>query len=1282
MRPSDAPYIGPAPFGTDDRMRFFGRERESGELASLVLAHPITLLVASSGAGKTSLVNAGLIPRLTGVDDGIPRCEVLPVVLFRQMAASDTLETAVDNRFIAYALAAISPGNETLPEGTPGSLASALKERPLVTDRFGQPLPRVLIFDQFEELFTIHPQLWEDRRPFLEELLTIADADPMTRILLSMREEYLARLEQLGGMRSTDTLRFRLHLERLDRDKALQAVNGPLPHSVSFAPDVADTLVDELRRESSGTAINGAAGETFLGRYVEPVQLQVVCRALWNCLPEGTAVISEEIRQECGSVDRALEAFYGTVVEEATTAELSTNEGMVRHWIENELISSRMTRNTVPLDDAEASGISAIVLDRLVDQHLLRKEERFNIPWYELTHDRLIAPVTSSNAHWFAENPDPLYAVQQQTRQWLREERQAGYLLTGEPLFEAADLARVHPELLSREELEFVRASEDLQRNYDEGEKSRRRSRLIALACAAAAATMLLLSLYALRLKQDADEQRAEAVRQQQITLSQTVASQALLASRRGEDDLGALLARQAYLFDTDGAVGGSTGTALQSTIGSPYFSKRMKTGQQWISALAFSPGEGSYLASAGGVSGDSSVALWRLSEGEFRADKMLIDPVLGSRAHSSGATSLAFSPDGAMLLTGGGDGLVKIWDVESGGLVDTLPGPGGAIRALSSGFDADGAPIVVAASCRADMQSLNAARAAPACDPQSATVRVWDLGSTGEPQDIDAAGMVRLDTIALSRSGLWLATGGCLQYLEESTFCESGLGLLWNLADLSAPPVRLQGHTGTVSAAIFVEREGEPVRLVTAGEDRLLRSWNVEAPSDPQLLIGHRGPLLSLAYSPVLNTLVAGDQEAIVGLWSLSEPVPVVSVLGSATEWVRSLAFSPSGTLLATTAGSGEIRFWNLGPRSTPPAVLSGHDDYVRALDFADIDGAPLLASAGEDGRVRLWTFADDGVQEEVLVPRDDGASFKLSSVAWDRAGERLLTGAEDGIARISVRDENGNWVTRPVNVIPFRTGAVYVEFAPDDSLIFTGDASGQVRIWSLLGGEPRGETLPGEDAKSPVQVIVLNDEGTRLAAGYRDGTIRIWRLFDGGLRAELVHTLLQESDIKALAFGPGDYLAAGGAPGTHDVTTRIWDIENGEVVVALPGIQGEIRSLSFSPDGSQLATGSKDQSVLIWDTTDWQAQPIRIGVPEWVRALVYAPDGSMIAVPTKRGGIQTINPNLESLSIAVCENVAENLSRNQWSGLISLDDQIGYQKTCDALEEPDETDPADLED
>jgi WD40 repeat protein len=1288
MRPSENPFVGPNPFELQDQPRFFGRDREIGELSSLVLAHPLTLLVATSGAGKTSLINAGMIPRLNGSLDGIPRCEVLPVVRFRQESARDDGSARFENRFIAYACSALGPDADALPPGKPGDLVELLQARPHAVDRFGQALPRLLVFDQFEELFTLYPQHWEERLPFLEELIAVDEADPLARILLSMREEFLARLEQVVGVRLADRLRIRLHLERLDRDHALLAVTEPLPADVQFAAGVAEELVDELRREASATGANGGAPEGFLGRYVEPVQLQVVCRALWNALPEGTAVITSELRKEYGSVDRALEEFYASAVAAAAGRDESVEEGIVRHWIEDNLISSRLTRNTVPLDEAERSGIPAAVLDALVNEHVLRREDRFNFPWYELTHDRLIAPVMASNAAWFTDNPDPLYAIQQQTRQWLREGKQDGYLLTGEPLAEASGFARTRPDLLTRDELEFVRLSENLQREYDETERSRRRFRNLAAIFLGLTALMVVLALLAGWQYREARRQKDAAEREQQISLARAVASQAMLANARSQDDLAALLSRQAYLFDEAGEARADTGAALQATVGSPYFSRLIDTGHAWVSSVAFSP-DGARLATAGGDRGDSTVSIWSLAGDSREPEVRLVDPAIATSrgdvagyAHHSGVTAVTFDPGGDRVISSGGDGFVKLWDAASGDLLQWLPGLGGAVRGVAVAAGSDGAQALAATTCRVDGAAMDAYRAgsAAACEAGAAAVRVWSLTDEGasNPRDLPAGGVDRLYGVAFSGDARWLAAAGCERYdPPETTTCAAGIVLLWDLDSPQSAPLRLGGQRGTVFAVDFRDFPGELPELAAGGEDRAVRIWNMDAiveDAEPdRVLLGHRDVIQSLAFSPAVPQLAVADQDAIVGIWDLTQSEPVLGVLGSSSEWIRSIAFDPTGGLLASTAGSGQVRLWNMGLGGSPPAMLSGHENYVRALAFSPLEDPRELASVAEDGTLRVWTIVEERVDQEVVPIVVEPVPLKLSSVAWSDDGARILIAGEDGIVRIVTRSPEG-WSNTPINVIPFPEGIAIARFAPSDDLVYTADASGQVRVWSAVGGVPVGDALPGEPVNSAALSMAVSEDDALLAVGHRSGLIRIWSLGDEGLTAEPLMTLQQGAAVWTLAFGPDDLLAAGGAPLEDGTTTRVWDLSTGEVDADLPALQDEVRAVAFSPDGELLVTGSKDQTVLFWDVSNLTGQPVVVQVAEWVRSIAWSPDGGIVAAPTRQGSVQTIDPDLEHLSDAVCDAVSENLSPSDWEALVSQQEHVAYQETCDDLPVPGE--------
>ncbi len=387
----EQPYLGPRPFEAIDKARFFGRSRESQGLFSLVIAQSEVLLFAQSGAGKTSLINAGLVPQL--VDRG---CDILPTVRLRDQLPQGIAAKDVLNIFVSNALA-----GWPIPKGTPSdlthlSLAGFLSEKlERKHDEEGSPVLRVIIFDQFEELFTAHPERAADRKGFFEQIRDALSADSRLRIVFAMREEYLAALQPYASI-LRDGLRTRYRLECLRKDKALDAISGPLKDSkVSFAEDVAEKLVDELLKVK---IIDQSREPQFVrGEYVEPVQLQVVCENLWRNLPPGVTEITEDHRKTFGDVDRALEEFYRRCLFETSFA-AGVRERRLRKWFDNALITPVGTRNAVWMGQSETAGLSNTAVNKLEDLHLIRGEEKpWRGRWYELTHDRLIEPIRKSN---------------------------------------------------------------------------------------------------------------------------------------------------------------------------------------------------------------------------------------------------------------------------------------------------------------------------------------------------------------------------------------------------------------------------------------------------------------------------------------------------------------------------------------------------------------------------------------------------------------------------------------------------------------------------------------------------------------------------------------------------------------------------------------------------------------------------------------------------------------------------------------------------------------------
>ena len=408
---SDSPFVGPRPFEKEDSDRFYGRTRETEELLSLIIAHRAVLVYAQSGAGKSSLLRAGVIKRLEE-----QQFQVLRSARVHGLLPNDVPPESVQNIFVYHALqywAPSLPDGQSIKDHAKTTLSQFLK--PLIAapaaDEETSP-PLIIILDQFEEFFTTNQHRWQERRPFFEQLAQALHDLPTMKVIFVMREEYIAQLEPFADL-LPEKLRPRMHLERLRGNAARSAVVKPFENrALSFDPNAADELMAEL------SEIRVAEGDKFRetrGEFVEPVQLQVVCQSLWENLPsewksapnassDGSPLITAEYIERFGDVDNALACYYDRSVEKAAAAsEGRIGEGELRRWFGEALITPTGTRGLAFRGAPGASWrIPGLALKELEEAHVIRREDRSGTTTHELTHDRFIEPIQKSNHKWLA----------------------------------------------------------------------------------------------------------------------------------------------------------------------------------------------------------------------------------------------------------------------------------------------------------------------------------------------------------------------------------------------------------------------------------------------------------------------------------------------------------------------------------------------------------------------------------------------------------------------------------------------------------------------------------------------------------------------------------------------------------------------------------------------------------------------------------------------------------------------------------------------------------------
>lgn len=457
------PYVGPRPFGQAEQDRFFGRDEEIAVLEGLVLARRVTLLYAQSGAGKSSLLQAGLIPSLTRTQQvgygrrkhSMQKMRVLRVLsvggaIPKEVAAETVANVYVYSALLTLredpdsALQASEPAALTalsLAEGLAGELPprptgeAALLEDP--------PPDTLLIFDQFEELFTRHAERWREREDFFRQVGEALGRHPALRVLFSMREDYIAELTPYASL-LPDQLRSQFRIERLRPAAALEAIRRPAEQAGrSFEEGSAELLVERLRsgpQAAPPAALAKAAAPPApgLSEFVEPVYLQVVCQRLWSQLADEATAISSADVEQYADVQLALIDFYeralAATVEQMRSATPPVGELQLRAWFGRQLITPSRTRSLVYRDTRHTGGLPNPAVEFLdYEVHIIRPFRRGQDTWYELIHDRLVDPILFSNQKWRTE-----FAAEWQllAERWRREDEPPALLL-GE-----ADLAR------------------------------------------------------------------------------------------------------------------------------------------------------------------------------------------------------------------------------------------------------------------------------------------------------------------------------------------------------------------------------------------------------------------------------------------------------------------------------------------------------------------------------------------------------------------------------------------------------------------------------------------------------------------------------------------------------------------------------------------------------------------------------------------------------------------------------------------------------------------------
>ncbi len=376
----DSPFPGPRPYNEDETSFFVGREPDLVELLALVRSHRRVLIYGRSGVGKSSLVNAGLVPQLQNLG------RVLPVVRCHELSGPDA--------------PGISSARSLLQ-----SLVNTVKSDHGLSDAVTREAPNggydnvILVFDQLEALFLAEGGSRSECESFFMELEDALDSTRELRVVYVLREDFLGELDSFSEL-IDDRLRWRRRLAPLTTQAARTAILLPLLRVGTRVQEAAaEALVRQLteRRKSGGAKV--------LKDYVEPLELQIACDRLWRewCQrPSADEELTAAWVDTRDWVTEGLRDFYQAVLVDAMGA-FGVPERRLRHWFEQHLLTPTGSRGLLRRGEQQTGGLPNAVIDLLERGRLIRSSNRDGDTWYELAHDRFVDVVREANREWFAD---------------------------------------------------------------------------------------------------------------------------------------------------------------------------------------------------------------------------------------------------------------------------------------------------------------------------------------------------------------------------------------------------------------------------------------------------------------------------------------------------------------------------------------------------------------------------------------------------------------------------------------------------------------------------------------------------------------------------------------------------------------------------------------------------------------------------------------------------------------------------------------------------------------
>lgn len=1113
-------YLGTQPFTESYQNLFFGRSKEVNELSQLILRENIVVLHSQTGVGKTSLINAGVFPKLKNEKKfRIFSIRLTGYIDKKSVSPLDTLiQTILPN----------SPNNSYLDkiiskENSLWYYFKKLQASEPVAENLTKPI--LLVFDQFEDYFT-YPM--EFRKNFEEQLATILYAHTpknFTDALQTKLSENQSFLTKEGldifnqplnvkVLFSTRTDRLALHSKMHDfLPNILQTVYEIKPFSeqqakeaIIFPAIFRSKYVSDNNFKSSTFDFSDEALEKIIkfltqnsDGLIDTFQLQTVCLYAENIVVQKN--ITKITADDLGEIETIYLNFYENIISKLGTDD---DKKRSRVLIEEHLIFDDEKRRLKVYEGIiiKNYGIPKELLAKLVEFDLLKPEyNSIGDCFYEIAHEALVYPILKSK------NKRKVVEYQ---------------------------VAEAHKE---KEQLRL--------QNEKQAQKTKRVA-IIFVITAAAFIVSIIFGIMATHQKQNAETSSAVArattlsvyafqEMQSNPTVSLRIAEKALDIDKGNPSAISALL-NCFYSANTFFQI-----NTFYSVICK--LDKHIHTGS--LSE------DGKYVI----------VGFKNVVKNIYEAQ--ILDTsgtVLKRFAHKDAITTATISRDGKYVLTTSMDRTAKLWDID-GKLVHEFKGHDGFV--WYANFSSDSKKIVSASSDRTAIvwdltgkqlvvlkgheSDVYTAEFSPdmnyiVTSSTDNTARIWD--SKGKLIKV----IYNTDDKLLSSTVFMAATfapdSKRILTINNDMYNKNHIAKLW---DLNGNEIKVfRGHEEWLSSAGFT-KDGKYV--ITTSRDKTIRLWDLNG-NTLKMMRGHESDIWNAKLLPSGVDIISVCDDKSVRNWHIGQLIDPFRN----NKVVNCAAISPDG-LNIITASADTAHTWNLlGDRLLK---ISGHKKKINTAVFSP-DGKQIL-TASNDKTAILWNL--EGKQIVVL----QGHTNKVNSAEFSKDGKYIITASQDSSA--IVWDTNGKIIVKLTGHTKKVNSA---KFSPvDENKVLTASDDNKVILWDL-----KGKVLKEFEAhENSATSASFSPDGQTIITTGDDGSAKLWSIETGKIIMALNG---YQYKLNSAEFSPdGKYIVTT----SDDKTARLLSLSGKEIMVFKH--DGKVIAASFASNSKSIITVYQKEGV-----------------------------------------------------------------------------------------------------